>query len=86
MKRPKPGFFLVAAREWRWLTHDRAALILMFGVPLFAFVILTAVFSHPVIRGLGVAVVDGPLRGGIDTEADLDQANREWMTFTPSES
>ena len=58
MKRPKPGFFLVAAREWRWLTHDRAALILMFGVPLFAFVVLTAVFSHPVIRGLGVAVVD----------------------------
>ena len=30
----------------------------MFGVPLFAFVVLTAVFSHPVIRGLGVAVVD----------------------------
>jgi ABC-2 type transport system permease protein len=59
MKRPKPGFFLVAAREWRWLTHDRAALILMFGVPLFAFVVLTAVFIHPVIRGLGVAVVDG---------------------------
>jgi ABC-2 type transport system permease protein len=58
MKRPQPGFFLVAAREWRWLTHDRAALILIFGVPLFAFVILTAVFSHPVIRGLGVAVVD----------------------------
>src|SRR5271154_1224688 len=58
VKRPKPGFFLVAAREWRWLTHDRAALILMFGVPLFAFVVLTAVFSHPVIRGLGVAVVD----------------------------
>jgi ABC-2 type transport system permease protein len=58
MKRPKPGFFLVAAREWRWLTHDRAALILIFGVPLFAFVVLTAVFSHPVIRGLDVAVVD----------------------------
>ena len=58
MKRPKPGFFLVAAREWRWLTHDRTALILIFGVPLFAFVVLTAVFSHPVIRGLGVAVVD----------------------------
>ncbi len=38
--------------------HDRAALILIFGVPLFAFVGLTAVFSHPVIRGLGVAVVD----------------------------
>jgi ABC-2 type transport system permease protein len=56
---PKPGFLLVARREWRWLMHDRAALILIFGVPLFAFVVLTAVFSHPVIRGLGVVVVDG---------------------------
>jgi 3-deoxy-manno-octulosonate cytidylyltransferase (CMP-KDO synthetase) len=35
---------------------------------------------------MGVAVVNGPLRGGIDTEADLEQANREWTTFTPSES
>src|SRR6202043_2869890 len=56
--KPKPGFLLVARREWRWLLHDRAALILIFGVPLFAFVTLTAVFSHPVIRGLGVVVVD----------------------------
>jgi ABC-2 type transport system permease protein len=55
---PKPGFLLVARRECRWLLHDRAALILIFGVPLFAFVVLTAVFSHPVIRGLGVVVVD----------------------------
>jgi ABC-2 type transport system permease protein len=55
---PKPGFLLVARREWRWLLHDRAALILIFGVPLFAFAVLTAVFSHPVIRGLGVVVVD----------------------------
>jgi ABC-2 type transport system permease protein len=59
MKRPpKRGFLLVARRELRWLLHDRAALILIFGVPLFAFVVLTAVFSHPVIRGLGVVVVD----------------------------
>jgi ABC-2 type transport system permease protein len=56
--RPKPGFLLVARREWRWLLHDRAALILIFGVPLFAFAVLTAVFSHPVIRELGVVVVD----------------------------
>jgi ABC-2 type transport system permease protein len=56
--KPKPGFLLVARREWRWLMHDRVALILIFGVPLFAFVVLTAVFSHPVIRGLGVVVVD----------------------------
>src|SRR6516164_7166470 len=55
---PKPGFLLVARRELRWLLHDRAALILIFGVPLFAFVVLTAVFSHPVIRELGVVVVD----------------------------
>ena len=50
--RPKPnaGFLLVARREWRWLLHDRAALILIFGVPLFAFAVLTVVFSHPVIR------------------------------------
>jgi len=31
---------------------------LIFGVPLFGFAVLTAVFSHPVIRGLGVVVVD----------------------------
>jgi ABC-2 type transport system permease protein len=55
---PKPGFLLVGRRELRWLFHDRVALILIFGVPLFAFVVLSAVFSHPVIRGLGVVVVD----------------------------
>ena len=55
---PKPGFWLVARRELRWLRRDRAALILIFGVPLFAFVVLTGVFSNPVIRGLGVVVVD----------------------------
>ena len=56
--KPKPGFLLVARREWRWLLHDRAARILIFGVPLFAFAVLTVVFSHPVIRELGVVVVD----------------------------
>jgi len=55
---PKPGFLLVARREWRWLLHDPVALILIFGVPLFAFVVLAAAFSHPVIRGLGLVVVD----------------------------
>jgi ABC-2 type transport system permease protein len=59
MKRPaRPGFWLVARREWRWLLRDRAAVILIFGVPLFALVVLSAVFSHPVIRGLGIVVVD----------------------------
>ncbi len=55
---PKPGFWLIARREWRWLMHDRVALILIFGVPLFAFIALSAAFGHPVIRGLGVVVVD----------------------------
>ena len=40
-RRAKPGFLLVAAREWRWLLHDRVALFLIFGVPLFTFVVLT---------------------------------------------
>jgi len=56
--RAKPGFLLVAAREWRWLLGDRVALFLIFGVPLFTFVVLGATFSNPVIRGLGVVVVD----------------------------
>src|SRR5215831_20156301 len=38
---PKRGFWLVAKREWRWLLHDRLAPILIFGVPLFAFAVLT---------------------------------------------
>jgi 3-deoxy-manno-octulosonate cytidylyltransferase (CMP-KDO synthetase) len=43
---------------------------------------------RPLAAGLrmGVALIDGPLRSGIDTEADLERANQEWMTFTPSES
>jgi 3-deoxy-manno-octulosonate cytidylyltransferase (CMP-KDO synthetase) len=42
---------------------------------------------RPLAAGMrmGVAVVDGALRAGIDTEADLDRANREWATFIPSE-
>ena len=47
---PKPGFLLVVRREWRWLVHDRAALILIFGVPLFAFVVLTAVLSSSEVK------------------------------------
>lgn len=43
---------------------------------------------RPLAAGMriGVAVFDGPLRDGIDTEADLERANSEWMTFNPSES
>jgi ABC-2 type transport system permease protein len=73
----KPGFLLVARREWQWLFHDRVALLLIFGVPLFAFVVLTTVFSHPVIRHLGVTVVD-------EDRSDASRALVEYVTASPS--
>ncbi|MDB5681556.1 MAG: transporter, partial [Sphingomonas bacterium] len=74
---PKPGFWLVARRECRWLFHDRVALFLIFGVPLFAFVVLTTVFSHPVIRGLGVTVVD-------EDKSEASRALVEYVAASPS--
>ena len=73
----KPGFLLVARRECQWLFHDRVALLLIFGVPLFAFVVLTTVFSHPVIRGLGVTVVD-------EDKSDASRALVEYVASSPS--
>jgi ABC-2 type transport system permease protein len=78
MKRPpKPGFWLVVRRESRWLLHDPAALILIFGVPLFALVILSLAFSHPVIRGLGVVVVDAD-------RSEVSRAFVEQVAASPS--
>lgn len=39
---------------------------------------------RPLAAGMamGVAFLDQPLRGGIDTEADLERANREWTEFS----
>jgi ABC-2 type transport system permease protein len=76
-RRAKPGFRLVAAREWRWLLHDRVALFLIFGVPLFTFVVLTAAFSQPLIRGLGVVVVDAD-------RSDTSRALIEQVTASPN--
>jgi len=73
----KPGFWLVARREWRWLLHDRVALILIFGVPLFAVAVLSAVFSPPVIRGLGVVVVD-------EDRSETSRAFAEQVAASPS--
>jgi ABC-2 type transport system permease protein len=73
----KPGFLLVARREWQWLCHDRVALLLIFGVPLFAFVVLTTVFSHPVIRHLGVTVVD-------EDGSDASRALVQYVAASPS--
>jgi ABC-2 type transport system permease protein len=73
----KPGFLLVARRECQWLLRDRVALILILGVPLFAFVVLTIVFSHPVIRGLGVTIVD-------EDRSDASRALIEYVAASPS--
>jgi 3-deoxy-manno-octulosonate cytidylyltransferase (CMP-KDO synthetase) len=39
---------------------------------------------RPLAAGIpiGVSVIDEPVRPGIDTEADLELANREWMDFS----
>jgi 3-deoxy-manno-octulosonate cytidylyltransferase (CMP-KDO synthetase) len=39
---------------------------------------------RPLAHGMamGVALIDEPLRTGIDTEADLERANAEWSQFT----
>jgi ABC-2 type transport system permease protein len=73
----KPGFLRVARRECHWLYHDRVALLLIFGVPLFGFVVLTMVFSHPVIRHLGVTVVD-------EDRSDASRALTEYVAASPS--
>ena len=73
----KPGFLRVAQRECHWLLHDRVALLLIFGVPLFAFVVLTTVFSRPVIRHLGVTVVD-------EDRSDASRALTEYIAASPS--
>jgi 3-deoxy-manno-octulosonate cytidylyltransferase (CMP-KDO synthetase) len=40
---------------------------------------------RPLAAGMamGVAVVNEPLRGGIDTEDDLARANSDWTALTP---
>lgn len=39
---------------------------------------------RPLAAGIsiGVALIDEPVRPGIDTESDLERANREWTAFT----
>ncbi|MGJ5175638.1 ABC transporter permease [Bradyrhizobium oligotrophicum] len=59
------------------MLHDRVALILIFAVPLFAFLVLTIVFSHSVIRGLGVTVVD-------EDRSDASHAVAEYIAASPS--
>ncbi|MER9296758.1 ABC transporter permease [Mesorhizobium sp. M0621] len=52
------GIVDVALREVAWICRDKVALLLVVGIPLIAFAILTATFSNAVIRDLKVDVVD----------------------------
>jgi len=56
--RYRAGILAVAAREIAWIRRDRAAFLLVFGIPLIAFALLAATFSNAVIRNLRVDVVD----------------------------
>ena len=58
MTAPRPGLLAVAAREMRWILRDHVARLLLFGVPVIAFVVLGFTFSRAVLRGLDVVVVD----------------------------
>jgi ABC-2 type transport system permease protein len=55
---PAAGFVPVATRELRWILRDKAALFLILGVPLIAFVILGVIFENAAIRHLDVILVD----------------------------
>ena len=39
---------------------------------------------RPLAAGMpiGVSLIDEPVRPGIDTEDDLERANRDWTAFT----
>lgn len=65
----QPGLLAVAAREVAWIRREPAMLVLLFGVPLLAFAILTAAFSNPVIRDLRITVID----------ADRSQASADFV-------
>ena len=54
----RTGLIAVTAREVRWICRDPVARFLLFGVPVIAFAVLGLTFSHAVVRGLGVVVVD----------------------------
>ena len=56
--RYRAGILAVAAREIAWIRRDRAAFLLVFGIPLIAFALLASTFSNAVIRNLRVDVVD----------------------------
>jgi ABC-2 type transport system permease protein len=55
---PRNGLIAVARREVRWIRRDTAARLLLFGVPMIAFLALGLTFSSAVVRGLNIVIVD----------------------------
>ncbi len=59
MRTALPGVLCVAQRELRWMIRDRLAIMVAIAIPLIGFAILGWTFSHAVVRGLHIEVVDG---------------------------
>jgi 3-deoxy-manno-octulosonate cytidylyltransferase (CMP-KDO synthetase) len=79
---------LLAGRVWQHVgvyAYRRAALARWVALPPHPLERLERLEQlRPLAHGMamGVALVDEPLHGGIDTEADLERANAQWAALT----
>lgn len=83
---------LLAGRVWQHVgvyAYTRDALARWVALPIHPLERIERLEQlRPLAAGMsmGVARIDEPLRGGIDTEDDLARANAEWMAFTMGQS
>lgn len=83
---------LLAGRVWQHVgvyAYTRDALARWVALPIHPLERIERLEQlRPLAAGMsmGVARIDEPLRGGIDTEDDLARANTEWMAFTTEQS
>ena len=79
---------LQSDRVWQHIgvyAYDRQALMRWVALPPGALEQIERLEQlRPLSAGLtiGVALIDEPFRPGIDTEADLERANRDWLILT----
>ena len=79
---------LQRAHVWQHIgvyAYERGALLRWIGLPENPLERIERLEQlRPLAAGIpiGVALVDEPVRPGIDTEEDLERANRDWTTFT----
>jgi len=75
-------------RIWQHIgvyAYSRAALMRWVALPLSPFEQIERLEQlRPLTAGIpmGVALIDEPFRPGIDTEADLERANRDWLALS----